>query len=84
MTDKTAGPPDTAGINAVRLDADRTRDELAGTLDEIESRLKPRELWNSITLTFQKRPVPFVGATVGAIGAIAGLIALSSRRRNNG
>jgi hypothetical protein len=86
MADEKDKPEEgtTGGINAVRLDADKTREQLRATLDEIEHRFTPAELWRSVTLTYKKRPVPFVSTVAASVGAIAGLIALSVARKNRG
>jgi hypothetical protein len=82
MTDRTREPSGSAGVNAVRLDADRTRDELERTLNQIESRLAPKELWRSVTLTFKERPLRVVAVGAGFVLAVGGLITRAVRRRN--
>lgn len=62
-------------------DAERTREELAATIDELERRLAPRELLASAKRTARRKPVAVIGTAVGVAGAIAGAILLGARRR---
>jgi len=78
MTNRPEPPPD-AGINAIRLDADRTRDELERTLEEIERRLDPRIRIESVKRAYRKRPVEFIAAAGVALGAVAALITWAVR-----
>jgi hypothetical protein len=82
MTDRTPEPAGAAGIDTVRLDADRTREELERTLNQIESRLAPKELWKSVTLTFKERPLRVVAVSAGFALVIGGIITRAVRRRN--
>ncbi|MCU1586244.1 MAG: hypothetical protein JWM49_2800 [Microbacteriaceae bacterium] len=82
MTDRTPEPSGSAGVDTVRLDADRTRDELERTLNQIESRLAPKELWKSVTLAFRERPVRAAAVSGGIALAIGGLITRAVRHRN--
>lgn len=68
------------GEQATRLDAERTRDELAAAVDELERRLAPKELLESAKLTVRRRPVAVIGSALGVAGAIAGAIVLGRRR----
>ncbi len=81
MTDAIT-PPGDAGENALHLDADRTRDDLEETLDEIEHRLTPAELWKSTRILYAERPLAVLGIAVGTIAAVGGLVfwAVSSVR----
>jgi len=74
MSDATAEPGENAGINALRLDADRTRDELEKTLDEIERELDPRRIPEKISREWEVNPGRVILVAVGVVGAIAGLI----------
>ena len=66
--------PDSApGPEARRLDADRAREELGDTLDEIEKRLTPPELLRSARDAWRRSPGR-VAAVVGAPLAIIGLV----------
>jgi hypothetical protein len=82
MTDRTPEPSGSAGVNTVRLDADRTRDELERTLNQLESRLAPKELWKSVTLTFKQHPSRVLAVSAGFALAIGGLITRAVRHRN--
>lgn len=79
MSDETPVPADDAGINAIRLDADRTRDELRETLDAIEGKLTPQYALESLKRDFRDRPLVVIAAAVGVVGAIVGLITLAVR-----
>ncbi len=68
------------GEQVTRLDAERTRDELAAAVDELERRLAPKELLESAKLTVRRRPVAVIGSVLGVAGAIAGAIVLGRRR----
>ncbi|HEY0260301.1 MAG TPA: hypothetical protein VGC18_10670 [Lacisediminihabitans sp.] len=74
MTDATTTPDDEAGENALHLDADKTRDDLEETLDEIERRLTPAELWKSTRILYAERPLVVLGAAAGAVAAVGGLV----------
>lgn len=84
-------PDSDAGINAIRLDADRARSELETTLDEIERRLSPQRIIQPVRRNVTKAatwlrdeyvrdPVAFVTKAVGIVGAVAVLVVVSSRR----
>lgn len=62
-------------------DAERLREELTATVDELEQRLAPSELLASAKRTARRKPVAVIGAAVGVAGAIAGAILLGARRR---
>ncbi len=70
----TPEPTKDAGIEAIRLDADRTRDELEQTLDAIEEKLDPRRVVDSLTRAYRNRPVEFVAVATGVLGAVIGLV----------
>jgi hypothetical protein len=74
----------TLGINGVGLDADRTRDELAETLGEIERRLAPAHIRSKIVTIVRNRPVPFIAAGVSLVCAIVGVVLLVARRPDRG
>jgi hypothetical protein len=75
---------DDAGVNAIRLDAERAREDLDKTLSEIERRLDPQRIIqpvkravlqtaSAIKTEYQKDPVRFVTVavlTIGAVGAV--------------
>ncbi len=82
MTDQGPEPADNAGINALRLDADRTRDELERTLEEIERRLDPRPRIERIKRAWRNRPVEFITVAGSAVGAIGGLIVWAIRMKS--
>ena len=84
-------PADDAGINAIRLDADRARSELETTLDEIERRLSPQRIIQPVKRNVTKAaawikeeytrdPGAFVSKAVVAVGTIAVIVFVSSRR----
>lgn len=62
-------------------DAERLREELTATVDELEQRLAPSELLASAKRTARRKPAAVIGAAVGVAGAIAGVILLGARRR---
>ena len=73
-------PDENAGLNEYRLDAERTRDELEATLNEIERRISPRRLVAAAKRTWRSYPAE-VAAVVGIVGSIGGLIVLAARGR---
>lgn len=84
-------PGDDAGINAIRLDADRARAELETTLDEIERRLSPQHIIQPVKRNvsraaawlkeeYTRDPVAFVTKAVAAVGTVALVFLVSSRR----
>jgi len=75
-------PADDAGEESIRLDADKTRDALEATLDDLESRLKPTNLAASLKVRFTQNPAPFIAVGVAVVGAIAGIVLLSARSRD--
>jgi hypothetical protein len=77
------GPPEDAGVNAIRLDADRTRDELRETLDEIERRLSPAGVVESVKRSAQRDPGKVAAIGAGVVATITGLtwFIVASRRR---
>lgn len=84
MTSMRPEPPEDAGINAIRLDAERTRDELERTLEEIERRLDPRPRIDAVKRAYRRSPASFIGIASGALASIGGLVAwamVSGRKR---
>jgi hypothetical protein len=84
-------PADDAGINAIRLDADRARDELESTLDEIERRLSPDRIIQPVKRSvvraagwvkaeYTRDPVAFITKVVAVAGTVAVVAFASSRR----
>ena len=91
MTDGRPEPAPDAGINAVRLDADRARDELEKTLDQIESILNPQRIIvpvkkavDSVKKAYDNRPVEFIATAAGILGTIGGVVVWAARNRNSG
>jgi hypothetical protein len=89
MTDGRPEPAPDAGINAVRLDADRARDELEKTLDQIESILNPQRVIvpvkkavDSVKQPYKNRPVAFIASVAGVIGTIGGVIVWAAKSRD--
>ena len=83
MTDAPEEPGENAGINALRLDADRTREELEKTLDEIERELDPRRIPEKISRAWNENPGRVILTAVGVVGAVAGLIWLIASSGSN-
>jgi hypothetical protein len=82
MTDtSTPEPGENAGVSTLRLDADRTRDELESTLQEIEQRLKPAELKGSLRRTYRAHRTAFWAVGAGLAGGIALVSLLVVKRR---
>lgn len=82
--DAKPGPADDAGVNAIRLDAERARDDLRSTLDEIERRLSPAGVAESVKRSAKREPGKVAAIGAGVVAAITGLtwfIAASRRRR---
>ncbi|CAN5382061.1 hypothetical protein BH09ACT1_BH09ACT1_24950 [soil metagenome] len=77
------GPDENAGINAIRLDADRTRDELRETLDEIERRISPAGVAESVKRSAKRDPGKAAAIGAGVVAAVTGLtwFIVASRRR---
>lgn len=65
-----------ADEHALRMDTDRTRDELADTLDSIETRLTPRELLASLQRAWRASPLKTAGLLASPVLAIGAVIAL--------
>ncbi|MDO4911776.1 MAG: DUF3618 domain-containing protein [Corynebacterium sp.] len=74
-------------INDIERDIERTRKQLASTLDQIADRAKPQNVVNDAKKTIsEKLKDPQVRNIVGAVaGVTAGIviIALASKRRRN-
>jgi len=86
MSEQRPEPAPDAGINLIRLDADRARHDLENTLDEIEARLNPQRVIEPVKKTvasaksaYKNRPVEFIAVAVGIIGALGGLVIWGSR-----
>ena len=90
-TNLPAEPAEDAGINAIRLDADRARDELESTMDEIERRLNPQRIIQPVKRNVTKAaswvkdeytrdPIAFITKAVAAVGTAAVVLFVSSRR----
>lgn len=67
--------PPGAGINSIQLDLAATRDELAGTLDDLFAKFNLRLIATS-------RPVVFAGLVVVSTAAAA--LVIAARRRGRG
>ncbi len=77
MTDtaqKRAPLPKGAGINTIKLDVERTRDELARTLDDLFATF-------NIRVQIRSHPGFFVALFLGVAGAAAGIVVLLTRKR---
>lgn len=81
MNDHTDEPADDAGIEAIRLDADRTRDELQRTLTEIEERLNPHRMIARAKRAWNENPAEVVMMAILVVGAIGSLVFLGVRGR---
>jgi len=86
MSEPRPEPAPDAGINAIRLDADRARHDLENTLDEIEARLNPQRVIEPVKHTvasarsaYANRPVEFIAVAVGIVGALGGLVFWGAR-----
>jgi hypothetical protein len=66
--------PAGAGINTLKLDIEVTRDELAGTLDDLFATFNPR-------VQIRSHPTFFVGLFLAIAGGAAGIAVLLTRRR---
>jgi hypothetical protein len=77
VTNLPEPPPEGAGIESLRLDADRTRDEIDEILAELEERLNPRRLVDFAQRQWSERPAVVIAIGVAAVAAIGGLIARS-------
>lgn len=77
MTEHNSVP---TGEQRLRLDAERTRDELQDTLEELERRLAPKELWQSAIRRVERRPLAAVGVGLAVLSLAAGVIVLVVRR----
>jgi hypothetical protein len=72
--------PEAPGLNSLRLEVDRTREQLETTLEEIESRLDPRRAVAFAQRQWTERPLVVIAAGVGLIGAIAMVVVRSVTR----
>jgi hypothetical protein len=66
--------PTEPGLNARRLQVDRTREELENTLEEIEERLNPRRAVEFAQRQWTERPAAVIACGVAVVGAIAMLV----------
>jgi hypothetical protein len=67
--------PHGAGVNSIQLDLAATRDELAGTLDDLFAKFNLRLIATS-------RPVVFAGLVVATTAAA--VLVIATRRRGRG
>lgn len=71
--------------NEIQARIDRTRAELAATLNELEDKLNiPKQLGikaHEARQSFGRDPKPFVAAAGVAVVVVGGIIALAARRR---
>ena len=81
MNPENDEPADDAGIEEIRLDADRTREELERTLTQIEERLNPHRIIARAKRAWQDNPAEVVLTSILAVGAIGSLIFLGVRGR---
>jgi hypothetical protein len=87
MTEPQSEPAPDAGINALRLDADRARDDLERTLTEIETRLNPQRVIQPVARAargvrdaYSANPPRFFAVAVAVAVALGGIITVSVRR----
>ncbi|WP_431278930.1 hypothetical protein [Leifsonia poae] len=69
--------PKDAGINVLKLDLEKTRDELAETLDDVFATF-------NLGVQIRSHPVFFAGLFLAVVGAAAGAVAMLTRRRSRG
>ena len=79
MTDVNRRPPlaPGAGVNTIKLDVERTRDELAATLDDLFATFNLR-------VQIRSHPGYFAGVFLGIAGVAAGIVTLLARKRARG
>lgn len=79
MTDANRRPPlaPGAGINVIKLDIERTRDELAATLDDLFATFNLR-------VQIRSNPGVFTGVFLLIAAAAAGLVVLRTRKSSRG
>lgn len=70
----------TRGEQRLRLEAERTRDELQETLAELEHRLQPREFAHAVQASMRRRPGVVVGVGLALAGVVAGIVLVTVRR----
>jgi glucose-6-phosphate-specific signal transduction histidine kinase len=70
----------TMGEHALHLEADRTRDEVRDTLDEIGQRLTPVGITREVKTRAAKNPGAFVAVAAGVIAGVTGLLWFSLTR----
>lgn len=75
VTDRRPPLAPGAGVNTIKLDIERTRDELASTLDDLFATFNVR-------VQIRSHPGLFAGVFVVIAGAAAGIVALAERRRS--
>ena len=74
-TDSTStSSTSTLGEHALHLRADRTRDELRDTLDEIGRRVTPPTLIANLVARAKKEPGMFSAIGAGVVASIVGLV----------
>jgi ElaB/YqjD/DUF883 family membrane-anchored ribosome-binding protein len=84
MNAAAATPGANAGEHTLRLDADRTRDELADVLVEIRHRLAPKELARSATDSLRRHPKQVAGVIAATAGIVTGIVLLTRRATRRG
>jgi hypothetical protein len=84
MAETPSAPGTNAGEQTLRLDADRTRDELADALAEIRRRLTPRELAKSVTGSVRRHPAQVAAAIAATAGIVTATVVLVRRARKRG
>ena len=79
-----SAPGANAGEQTLRLDADRTRDDLADALTELRQRLGPKELAKSTLGSLRRYPWQVTGGIAATAATITGIVLLSQRSKRRG
>jgi Protein of unknown function (DUF3618) len=77
-------PAEHAGEQTLRLDADRTRDELGAVLEEVRRRLAPKELARSAAGSLRKHPRQLAGGIAAGAAVVTGIVVLTQRAKRRG
>jgi hypothetical protein len=73
-----------AGEQTLRLDADRTRDELGAVLEEVRRRLTPKDLARSAAGSLRKHPLRLAGGIAAGAAVVTGIVVINQRAKRRG
>jgi hypothetical protein len=74
-----ADPVADSSLPHLRLDADRAREDLEHTIDEIHRLAQPRAIRKAAVESIRRNPLPIVGAIGGALAVVGSILFVKSR-----